>query len=77
MTNQLLIRNLDKETLSRLAERAKQHGRSREEEVRQILQQAVKRESFQEWLERAKTMRKKQPLQPSSTAEIRQMREER
>lgn len=37
----LSIRKLDDETYERLQERATQHGRSMEEEVRQILRQAV------------------------------------
>ncbi len=35
---QLIVRNLDETTKTRLKQRAERHGRSMEEEVRQILQ---------------------------------------
>jgi plasmid stability protein len=38
---QLVVRNLDDTTKSRLQSRAKRHGRSMEEEVRDILRAAV------------------------------------
>lgn len=38
---QLLVRNLDEEVKARLKQRAERHGRSMEEEVRQILQSAA------------------------------------
>jgi antitoxin FitA len=38
---QLVVRNLDNTTKSRLQSRAKRHGRSMEEEVRDILRAAV------------------------------------
>jgi plasmid stability protein len=38
---QLIVRNLDEETKGRLQRRARQHGRSTEEEVREILRSAV------------------------------------
>jgi plasmid stability protein len=42
---QLLVRNLEDEVKSRLRARARRHGRSTEEEVREILRDAVKNES--------------------------------
>jgi plasmid stability protein len=41
---QLLVRNLDDDVKAKLRERAKRHGRSMEEEVREILGNAVRRE---------------------------------
>jgi plasmid stability protein len=38
---QLLVRNLDDDIKAKLQKRAKQHGRSTEEEVREILRNAV------------------------------------
>ena len=38
---QLIVRNLDEQTKSRLQRRARRHGRSTEEEVREILRTAV------------------------------------
>jgi antitoxin FitA len=42
---QLVVRNLDDDVKKRLKERAEKHGRSMEEEVRDILRAAVTRES--------------------------------
>ena len=42
---QLLVRNLDDDVKARLQRRARRHGRSTEEEVREILRNAVKDES--------------------------------
>jgi antitoxin FitA len=44
---QLLVRNLENEVMARLQLRARRHGRSTEEEVREILRNAVKREGMQ------------------------------
>ena len=41
-TAQLVVRNLEPEVKTRLQRRAKKHGRSMEEEVRDILRDAVK-----------------------------------
>ena len=41
---QLVVRNLDEEVKERLRRRARRHGRSTEEEVRDILRNAVKEE---------------------------------
>ncbi len=41
---QLVVRNLEDEVKARLQRRARQHGRSTEEEVREILRNAVKAE---------------------------------
>jgi antitoxin FitA len=41
---QLVIRSLEGEVITRLQRRARQHGRSTEEEVREILRDAVKDE---------------------------------
>jgi plasmid stability protein len=38
---QLLVRNLDDDVKAKLQQRARQHGRSTEEEVREILRNAV------------------------------------
>ena len=38
---QLIVRNLDDEVKERLAERARRHGHSMEQEVREILREAV------------------------------------
>ena len=42
---ELLIRNLEDEVKARLERRARRHGRSTEEEVLEILREAVKHES--------------------------------
>jgi plasmid stability protein len=44
---QLVVRNLEDEVKARLKLRARRHGRSTEEEVREILRTAVKDESAQ------------------------------
>lgn len=41
---QLVVRNLDAEVKSKLRRRARRHGRSTEEEVREILRDSVKAE---------------------------------
>jgi plasmid stability protein len=41
---QLVVRNLEDDVKARLQRRAKRHGRSTEEEVREILRNAVKNE---------------------------------
>lgn len=41
---QLLVRNLEDDVKARLQRRARQHGRSTEEEVREILRNAIKDE---------------------------------
>ena len=41
---QLVVRNLEDDVKARLQRRARQHGRSTEEEVREILRDAVKAE---------------------------------
>ena len=41
---QLLVRNLEDDVKAKLQRRARQHGRSTEEEVRDILRNAVKEE---------------------------------
>jgi len=41
---QLVVRNLDDDVKAKLQRRAKKHGRSTEEEVREILRNAVKDE---------------------------------
>jgi len=41
---QLLVRQLDDDVKEKLRERARRHGRSTEEEVREILRNAVKNE---------------------------------
>jgi plasmid stability protein len=42
---QLVVRNLEQDVKTRLQKRAKKHGRSMEEEVRDILRAAVKNQS--------------------------------
>jgi antitoxin FitA len=42
---QILVRNLEDDVKTRLKARARRHGRSTEEEVREILRDAVKDES--------------------------------
>jgi plasmid stability protein len=42
---QILVRNLEDEVKTRLRARARRHGRSTEEEVREILRNAVRDES--------------------------------
>lgn len=44
---QLVVRNLEQSIKNRLQRRAKRHGRSMEEEVREILRDATKSESPQ------------------------------
>jgi antitoxin FitA len=41
---QLVVRNLDDDVKAKLQERARRHGRSTEEEVREILREAVRDE---------------------------------
>lgn len=43
---QLVVRNLESSVKTRLQRRAKQHGRSMEEEVREILRNAVNEPGF-------------------------------
>ena len=40
---QLVVRNIEEDVKARLQKRAKKHGRSMEEEVREILRDAVKK----------------------------------
>jgi len=47
-TAQLVVRNLEPDVKTRLQKRAKRHGRSMEEEVRDILRDAVKGDGRQE-----------------------------
>jgi plasmid stability protein len=42
---QLVVRNLEEDVKAKLQRRARQHGRSTEEEVREILRNAVKEEN--------------------------------
>jgi len=42
---QILVRNIDNEVKTKLKKRAKRHGRSMEEEVREILRDATKVET--------------------------------
>jgi antitoxin FitA len=44
---QLVVRNLEDDVKARLQRRARRHGRSTEEEVREILRNAVKNEGVQ------------------------------
>ena len=46
VTKQLVVRNLEDEVKIRLQHRARRHGRSTEEEVREILRNAVRDESL-------------------------------
>jgi plasmid stability protein len=41
---QLVVRNLDDDVKAKLQQRARQHGRSTEDEVREILRNAVRNE---------------------------------
>jgi antitoxin FitA len=41
---QIVVRNLDEDVKAKLRHRARQHGRSTEEEVREILRNAVRNE---------------------------------
>jgi len=41
---QVLVRNLEDEVKAKLERRAKRHGRSMEEEIREILRDAAKKE---------------------------------
>lgn len=43
---QLIVRNLDEDLVQRLKQRAADHGRSAEEEHRQLLRQALRPEGF-------------------------------
>lgn len=47
---QLIVRNLDDDLVRRLKQRAAAHGRSAEEEHRQLLRQALRPEGFAEAL---------------------------
>jgi plasmid stability protein len=49
---QLVVRNLDDDVKVKLQQRARQHGRSTEEEVREILRNAVRSEQRSEPLGR-------------------------
>jgi plasmid stability protein len=44
---QLVVRNLEEDVKARLRRRARRHGRSTEEEVREILRNAVKEDGAQ------------------------------
>ena len=46
IVGQLVVRNLENEVKTRLQRRAKRHGRSMEEEVRDILRSAVSEEEI-------------------------------
>ncbi len=71
----LLIRNLDAETLKRLKRRAKQAGRSLQSESKLILERAAGR-TLEETLAVATSWRKKLgKRQSDSTAELREDRE--
>jgi len=70
----LLIRNLEPETLERLKNRARQAGRSLQSETRSILEQAAGR-SLEESLAVATRWRKK--LGKRSTDSARALREDR
>jgi len=70
----LLIRNLDAETLKRLKQRAKQAGRSLQSETKGILQQAAGR-TVDEALDVAAQWRKKLGKRSTDSAEM--LREDR
>jgi len=55
---QLLIRNLEPETIERLKEQAKQHNRSLQGEAKSIIEKSVKI-TMEETMERAIAWRKK------------------
>lgn len=55
---QVLVRELDPETVERLKERAARHGRSLEAELRLILEQAAARDSAQAAVLAAKIRRR-------------------
>lgn len=60
MASNLLIRNIDPELISALAERAARHGRTLEEEHGEILRNALqrpRRPDPQEFIERARSLR--------------------
>lgn len=70
----LLIRNLDAETLKRLKQRAKRSGRSLQSETKGILEQAAGR-TVDEALDVAAQWRKKLGKRSTDSAEI--LREDR
>jgi len=70
----LLIRNLDEQTLKRLKQRAKASGRSLQSETRRILEQAAGR-SNQQALKVAASWRKQLGKQATDAAEM--IREDR
>ena len=47
---QLIVRDIEKEVKAKLQRRAKKHGRSMEEEVREILRDATKKENSRKGL---------------------------
>jgi plasmid stability protein len=48
--SQLIVRNLDEDLVRRLRQRASEHGRSAEEEHRQILRAALRSDGLGEYL---------------------------
>lgn len=76
---QLIVRNLDDELVSRLKQRAAEHGRSAEAEHREILRQALQEEprrSFKEMAARVRAMIGDRPQTPSEVLQ-REGRDER
>ncbi len=55
---QLLVRGLEPGTIDRLKERAKQHNRSLQGEVKRILEEAAHQMTMEEFKTRARTIRK-------------------
>lgn len=56
---QILVRDIEPETIKRLKDRAKQHKRSLQGEAKYILEEAAQKMTMEEAMERAKHWRKK------------------
>lgn len=74
--SQVLVRNVDSDTLNRLKERARKHGRSLQAELRLILMQAAESDPNEFW-DTAKQVREKirGTYQTDSTELVREDRE--
>ena len=73
----LTIRNLEDEIVERLKTNAKQHGRSLEAEVREILVQAAQKPTLSEFRERARRIAAMTPKNVKQTDSVDLLYEDR
>ena len=75
---QLTVRKVDDDLIRRLKVRAAEHGRSAEDEVRAILEEALRPGRWEDFWALADRLRADTPRQQSDSTEIsRRMRDER